>query len=237
MPASWPVELASTTVTEPEFRAVFFDFGGVVLTSPFEAFERYERANDLPVGLIRAVNATSPDDNAWARLERNEVGVDGFVPLFEAEARALGHEVDGRAVVAMLAGTVRPPMVGAIDAINAAGLVTACLTNNVAPSGRDGAEESPIDGRSAAEKAAVADALRRFDVLVESSVIGVRKPEPAFYEKALDAAGVEPTEVVFLDDLGINLKPARAMGMTTIKVVDPIDALRELESLLDLPLL
>ncbi len=223
------------------FRAVFFDFGGVVLTSPFEAFERYERANGLPVGFIRTVNSTNPDDNAWARLERNEVGVDGFVPLFEAEAQTLGHRVDGYAVITMLAGTVRPVMVDAIDKIAAAGLTTACLTNNFSDRGTAGAEAErhrrPIDLRNPEEKAAVAAVLERFDVVVESSVVGVRKPEPEFYRRALDLAGVEPTEVVFLDDLGVNLKPARAMGMSTIKVEDPVAALMELQDLLGLELL
>ncbi len=225
------------------FRAVFFDFGGVVLTSPFEAFERYERANGLPVGFIRTVNSTNPDDNAWARLERNEVGVDGFVPLFEAEAQTLGHRVDGYAVITMLAGTVRPVMVDAIDKIAAAGLTTACLTNNFSDRGTADAEAEaerhrrPIDLRTPEEKAAVAAVLERFDVVVESSVVGVRKPEPEFYRRALDLAGVEPTEVVFLDDLGVNLKPARAMGMSTIKVEDPVAALMELQDLLGLELL
>lgn len=226
---------------DSDFRAVFFDFGGVVLTSPFEAFERYERANGLPVGFIRTVNSTNPDDNAWARLERNDVGVDGFVSLFEAEAETLGHRVDGYAVIAMLAGTVRPVMVDAIDTIAAAGLTTACLTNNFSDRGPADAEadrhRQPIDPRTPEEKAAVAAVLERFDVIVESSVVGMRKPEPEFYRRALDLAGVEPTEVVFLDDLGVNLKPARAMGMSTIKVDDPVAALLELQDLLGLELL
>lgn len=226
-------------MVESQFRAVFFDFGGVVLTSPFEAFERYERANGLPAGFIRTVNSRNPDDNAWAQLERSEVGVDGFVPLFEAEAEALGHRVDGYEVITMLAGTVRPAMVDAIDVINAAGLTTACLTNNFSDRGPGDADRNrqPVDRRTPNEKAAVAAALQRFDVIVESSVVGVRKPEPEFYRRALELAGVEPTEVVFLDDLGVNLKPARAMGMRTIKVDDPIDALTELQELLGLELL
>ncbi len=222
---SWPV-------TESSFRAVFFDFGGVVLTSPFEAFARYERRNALPDGFIRTINATNPDDNAWARLERGDVDIDRFVALFEAEAGELGHEIDGRAVLAMLAGTVRPAMAAAIDTIKRAGLITACLTNNFAADRSD-----QVDRRTSEEKAAVAGVLDRFDFIIESSVVGVRKPEPEFYQHALDRAGVEPAEVVFLDDLGVNLKPARAMGMTTIKVVDPIAALTELQALLDLEIL
>ena len=230
------VTLRSAIVIDSGFRAVFFDFGGVVLTSPFEAFERYERVNGLPVGFIRSVNSTNPDDNAWARLERNEVGLDGFVPLFEAEAEALGQHVDGHAVISMLAGTVRPMMVAAIDTIRSVGLIAACLTNNFADRGAD-RRTRPYDNRTTDERAAVADALSRFDFIVESSVVGVRKPEPAFYQHALERAGVEPSQVVFLDDLGVNLKPARAMGMSTIKVADPVDALTQLGALLGLELL
>ena len=75
-----------------------------------------------------------------------------------------------------------------------------------------------------------------FDVVLESSKIGVRKPEPRIYELACEALEVEPADCVFLDDLGINLKPARAMGMTTIKVVEPGDALAELEQVVGFPL-
>lgn len=233
------VGVGSSAVTASSFRAVFFDFGGVVLTSPFEAFQHYEREHGLPDGFIRTVNSTNPHDNAWARLERNEIGVDGFIPLFETEAEELGHRVDGHAVISMLAGTVRPVMVDAIDTIKAAGLIVACLTNNFADKGAersDGAAR-PIDMRTSEERAAVVDALARFDHLVESSVVGARKPEPAFYHAALDLAAVEPTEVVFLDDLGVNLKPAREMGMATIKVIDAVDALTDLQALLGFELL
>ncbi len=223
--------VVSTAVADSAFSAVFFDFGGVVLTSPFEAFERYERTNGLPVGLIRDINATNPDDNAWARLERNEVDVDGFVPLFEAEARVRGLDVDGTKVIAMLAGTVRSEMVDAIDRIKAAGMVTACLTNNFVA-----ADARRVDDRTPEERKRVAEVLERFDFIVESSVVGVRKPEPEFYLRALELADVPAAEVVFLDDLGVNLKPARAMGMTTIKVVDPTDALTELQAHLGIDL-
>jgi putative hydrolase of the HAD superfamily len=208
---------------------VFFDFGGVVLTSPFEAFERYERDHGLPGGFIRAINSTNPDTNAWARMERGEVDVRSFVSLFEAEAEALGHRVDGYAVIGMLAGRVRPAMVEAIARINAAGLITACLTNNFNDPDRSGERHG---GRSAAEADEVRNVLAMFDHMVESSVVGVRKPEPDFYRRALAMARVQAEATVFLDDLGINLKPARAMGMTTIKVIDPMIALGELQDLL-----
>lgn len=214
----------------PTVRAVLFDFGGVITTSPFDAFARYEKDNELPSGLIRRVNATNPDDNAWARFERREVDVDGFVRRFEQETEELGHRVDGRDVLRLIAGTVRPQMVDAVDRIKQSGLITACLTNNftpIDPSATDAADPAT------AEAAAV---MARFDHLIQSSVIGIRKPEQGFYQIALDRVGVAADEAAFLDDLGVNLKPARAMGMRTIKVVDPDSALAELETILGLSL-
>jgi putative hydrolase of the HAD superfamily len=207
-------------------RAVFWDFGGVVLSSPFEAFNRYEEAKGLPRDLIRTVNATNPDTNAWARLERSEVGFDEFCDLFEAECAALGHTVAAREMLGLLQGEIRPAVVEAIRRCRDAGLVTACLTNNFVSGDR-----TPADGRPDH-----AEVLDLFAFVLESSKAGVRKPDPRFYELACELAGVEPGEVVFLDDLGINLKPAKALGMATIKVVDPDVALAELEALLALPL-
>jgi len=209
------------------FKAVLFDFGGVILSSPFDAFADYEKANGLPDRFLRGLNATNHHDNAWAKLERNEVDIDGFAPLFEAEALAAGHSVDARQVLALLAGVIRPEMVRALDAIRAADLATACLTNNFVAF-EDFSEDVRAEGRDAV--------LARFDVIIESSKVGVRKPDPRFYEFACDALGVAPEECVFLDDLGVNLKPARAMGMTTIKVDDPAVALAELATTLGIPL-
>jgi putative hydrolase of the HAD superfamily len=202
-------------------RAVIFDFGGVILTSPFAAFARYERDNGLPEGFLRRLNATNPDDNAWARLERNAVDRDGFVELFEAEAREAGHEIDGHAVLGLLGSTeLRPRMVEAVRRCHER-LKTALLTNNFS--------RSPAGGLMAA-------LLQHFDVVVESSKVGVRKPDPAIYEMVCAELGVAPPEAVFLDDLGVNLKPARAMGMATIKVGDPDDALAELQQVVGFPL-
>ncbi len=207
-------------------RAVLWDFGGVILSSPFEAFRRYEAEHEIPLDFIRRVNATNPDRNAWARLERSELDHVGFDAAFAEEARALGHEVPGADVLALLAGDVRPEMVTALDAVIAAGYRTACLTNNVVS--RD---EDPEAGRPDVDAV-----MARFDVVVESSKLGIRKPEPTFYHRACELLGVEPAECVFLDDLGINLKPAKAMGMTTIKVDEPADAIAELEQVLGIPL-
>ncbi len=205
-------------------RAVLFDFGGVILTSPFEAFEAYEHRVGLPAGTIRSINATNPNDNAWARLERSEVDLQGFSALFEAEAAALGHEVSGAEVLACLHGEVRPEMVGAIEALRERFSI-ALLTNNFV----SGTPEWSSGG-------SFASLLGLFDVIVESSEVGCRKPERRFYEIALQRLGIEAHEAVFLDDLGINLKPAAAMGMLTIKVTDPALALEELSEATGMPL-
>jgi len=218
------------------FTAVLWDFGGVILSSPFEAFNHYEAGVGLPRDFIRTVNATNPHTNAWARLERNDISPAEFDQAFADDSRALGHEVRGADVLALLAGEVRPQMVEALDALKAAGYKIACLTNNVVTSdsefGDDPALEVIADDRSAA----IASIMDRFDAVVESSKVGVRKPEPRFYEIACELLGVQPADCVFLDDLGINLKPAAAMGMTTIKVIDPDKALAELSTILDIAL-
>jgi len=202
-------------------KAVLWDFGGVILTSPFEAFAEHERSSGLPVGFIRGVNATNPDTNAWAQLERQEITTEQFNLAFEAEALALGGNVSGAQVLELLAGDIRPEMVSALHRIKDAGFHQACLTNSVA-TGVSRPEVEPI--------------MAIFDVVIESSKLGIRKPEPRFYELACEALEVEPSECVFLDDLGINLKPARAMGMATIKVDTPAQALGELEVVLGLEL-
>ena len=214
--------------TERTITAALFDFGGVILSSPFDAFADYEREHGLPDGFIRGLNATNPDDNAWARMERNDVSIPEFCELFEAEARAAGGELDAREVLARLRGTIRPAMVEAVRRCKAQ-LKTACLTNNfVAP------DASHPEGRMDPES--FDGVMDLFDVVVESSKAGCRKPDPRFYEIACEELGIEPHEAVFLDDLGINLKPAKAMGMTTIKVVDPDQAIAELEAVVGFPL-
>jgi putative hydrolase of the HAD superfamily len=211
--------------------AVFWDFGGVILTSPFEAFNRYEDEAGLARDFIRTVNATDPDTNAWARLERADIDHVAFDGLFAEESARLGHRIPGADVLALLKGDIRPGMVEALRRIKAAGLPQACLTNNVV--GGDGVTNTAASSRAAA----IAGIMAGFDAVVESSKVGCRKPERRFYEIACELVGVQPSEVVFLDDLGVNLKPAAAMGMHTIKVGDPIVALRELETVIGLELL
>lgn len=208
-------------------KAVLWDFGGVILSSPFEAFRHFESTRGLPPDFIRTVNTAEPHANAWARLERAEITAEEFDSEFARESAALGHEVRGADLLELVAGEVREEMVTAIDRIKDAGLATACLTNNIA-----GGSIS-VDGEVRPDVAAV---MARFDVVLESSKLGVRKPEPAFYELACERLGVTPDECVFLDDLGVNLKPARTMGMVTIKVDDPAVALDELGDVLGLEL-
>ena len=210
-------------------RAVLWDFGGVILSSPFEAFRRYEREAGLPEDFIRSLNARNPDANAWAKMERSEVSLAQFVALFEAEALALGHELDGWRVLQAISGDIRPQMVEALRRCRAAFKV-ACITNNM----KHG--EGPGMARSAEKAAAVAEIMTLFEHVVESSRLGFRKPDPRIYHHACELIGVAPERCIYLDDLGINLKPARAMGMCTIKVGDPDVAIAELEAMVGIPL-
>lgn len=207
-------------------RAVLWDFGGVILSSPFEAFNDYEVENGLPTDFIRGVNSTDPHTNAWARFERSEIDPVAFDAAFAAESARLGHEVRGAAVLALLHGEIRPEMVRALARVKEAGLLTACLTNNVVSGGGD-----PTGRRDL-----ITEVMGLFDVVVESSKVGVRKPEVRFYELACELLAVTPEECVFLDDLGVNLKPAAAMGMKTIKVASAAQALGELQHVLGIDL-
>jgi putative hydrolase of the HAD superfamily len=202
-------------------RAALFDFGGVISSSPFDGFAQYERDHGLPEGFLRGLNATNHDTNAWARHERNEVTFDEFCAAYEAEALAEGWTIDAREVMACLAGEIRPEMLEAIKRCHER-LKTALITNNVA---------SMSDGEPT--MLGVVDGL--FDVIVESSKTGLRKPDPRIYELTCELLGVAPDEIVFLDDLGVNLKPAAQMGMKTIKVIDPDAALSELEAAVGFP--
>ena len=223
-------------------RAVLWDFGGVILTSPFEAFRRYESATGLPQDFIRTINSTNPHSNAWALLERSDISTKEFDELFAQESSARGHRVPGADVLALLSGDIRPNMVAALDAVIAAGFKTACLTNNMVTTNNDMVttnndmvttnDNTVTTSESSNERASeLAAVMNRFDVIVESSKVGVRKPEPRFYEIACEMLDVTPGECVFLDDLGINLKPAAAMGMRTIKVADPVDAISQLAAI------
>lgn len=204
------------------FRAVLFDLGGVVFDSPLDAFAQYEIEAGIPANFIRTLNATNSDHNAWARYERGELDRDAFVAAFEAESLAAGHQLNGLRVLESLKGDLRPAMMTALRRLAESDLLTAAVTNNVAP--------------MASGDRDVSELLGLFDAVVESSVVGVRKPEEAFYRIALDELEVGAHECVYLDDLGVNLKPARALGMTTIKVQGADAALAELEQHVGIPL-
>ena len=204
-------------------KAIFWDFGGVITSSPFEAFNVFEKNNNLPSDFLRKVNSTNPDDNAWAKLERSEVNLEEFDLLFEEESNELGHSVKGKEVIALLQGQIRPEMVNALQKIKGK-LIQACLTNNIQSLKKETFEENNVSVSGKHE-----EIMKLFNFVIESSKVNLRKPDPAFYKLACEKAEIEPFEAVFLDDLGINLKPAKILGMKTIKVIDSIDALQELQ--------
>jgi epoxide hydrolase-like predicted phosphatase len=206
------------------FRAVIFDLGGVVLDSPLHAIARYERAIGVPEGHInRVVVATGPE-GAWSRLERGEVAMDAFLRDFDQECADAGHAISAAEMMARIgeSSAPRPAMLGAIRRLRGHGLRVAALTNNWA-------NEAPT-------RPAHADLRDLFHVFVESSVVGLRKPDPRIYQHTCEALEVQPAESVFLDDIGRNLKSARALGMHTIKVESPERALEELATAVDLDL-
>lgn len=206
--------------------AVIFDLGGVVLGSPLQAIRAYERELGLPVNAINRVAAETAPHGAWSRLERGELPMEAFYSAFEADCAAAGLTISAREMMVRVGQAAVPceSMLIAIARIREAGLRTAALTNNWANDA-----PGPDDGTRALRE--------HFHVFIESSVEGLRKPDPRIYELACTRLRVAPREAAFLDDIGANLKSARALGMHTIKVDDPEDALRELESILDLPLL
>jgi putative hydrolase of the HAD superfamily len=207
--------------------AVIFDFGGVLTSSPFEAFSRFETERGLPIDIIRRTNAANHLENAWAKFERAEVDVDTFDQLFAAESLALGAEVRGREVLPLLQGDLRPEMVEALKRIKAQ-FKTGCITNNL-PANAIGS----MTGRSLY----VAEVMVLFDHVIESAKIGLRKPDPCIYQLMVETLKVDPKRCVYLDDLGVNLKPAREMGMTTIKVTSGAQAIAELEAATGLKLI
>ncbi len=215
---------------ERRFDAVIFDFGGVITASPFEAFNRLEEERGLPANFIRTVNATNPHDNAWARFERAEIDARTFDVLFEAEAEALGHSIEGRAVLAVLSGSIRPAMVRALDQLAGAGYRLACITNNV-PAGHGAGMARSGDAKDAYEQV-----FARFEQVIESSKAGVRKPDPRIYLMMCEALGLDAARCIYLDDLGINCKPAATLGMAAIKVTSGEQALGELGGLLGMEL-
>lgn len=212
-----------------DLQAVIWDFGGVFTSSPFEAFNTYEAEKGLPTDFIRSVNAKNPLDNAWALLERSEVTPDEFDTLFRAESKALGHEVPGHDVLGLLSGRIRPPVIEALKVCKAR-VKVGCITNNA----KVGKGASMTEDEDRAREAG--KILDRFDHVIESSKVGLRKPDPRIYALMCEALGVEAAHCIYLDDLGINLKPARAMGMTTIKVTSESQLLEDLAKATGFPI-
>ena len=207
-----------------DIQAVVFDIGGVVQDSPLEAIARYERDHGLPAHAINRAVVASGEHGAWSRLERGELTVEGWCAPFEAECRAHGVTVSTARLMQYIAeaGRERPEMLRAVRRLREAGLRVGALTNNWA---------------TAEVPAAPHPIGRHFDVLVESRAVGMRKPDPRIYRLVCERLGVEPPQAAFLDDIGANLKSARALGMHTIKVTAPAQALRELGALVGLELL
>jgi putative hydrolase of the HAD superfamily len=210
-----------------EIRAVIFDLGGVVLDSPLHTIVRYERENEIPEGFINRVVVDTGSSGAWSRMERGELNMESFFQPFEKDCANAGQTISARKLMTAIGENAgpRPAMLDAISAIRRSGLLAAALTNNWAS-----AEDAAVE--PGGSKALVP----HFDFFIESSVVGLRKPDPRIYQHACNTIGIEPSEAIFLDDIGRNLKSARQMGMTTIKVEDPTVALGELEGLLGFPL-
>ena len=206
------------------FSSVFWDFGGVITSSPFEAFSNFELNNNLPKDFIRKVNSTNHKFNAWAQLEQSKINLEEFDVLFKKESKSLGYEVSGGQILNLLQGEIRPKMVNALEKLKKENFTLACLTNNFNSGDKN---QSALDDINE-ERTKI---MNNFDYIIESKELGIRKPDVEFYLKALEISGADPKKTIFLDDLGINLKPAKELGMTTIKVLDSDQALKELGNL------
>src|SRR6202049_1487870 len=168
--------------------AVIWDFGGVLTSSPFEAFARFEVERGLPADIIRRTNANNHWENAWAKFERAEVDLEAFDRLFAAESLALGAEVRGKDVLPLLSGDLRPEIVEALRRVKTR-FKTGCITNNL-PANAIGSK----GGRSIY----AAEVMALFDHIIESAKIGLRKPDPRIYRMMVEALGVDPTAFVYL---------------------------------------
>ncbi len=202
-----------------KYKAIIWDFGGVITSSPFQAFNQFEEANGLPKDIIRTINSENPDTNAWAKFESNSITIDVFNDLFLKEAKAKGFDIKGRDIIKLLKGSIRKNMVSFLRELKS-DFKLGCITNNVKSSSEENNDNE------------TKEAMSLFDHVIESSIVGIRKPNPEIYMMSCDALKVSPDQCIYLDDLGINLKPARELGMTTIKVIQPEDAIQEVRNLL-----
>ena len=202
-----------------KYKAIIWDFGGVITSSPFDAFNEFEEVNGLPKDIIRTINSENPDMNAWAQFESNSITIDQFDDLFLKEAKTKGFDIKGRDIIKLLKGSIRENMVSFLRELKA-DFKLGCITNNVKTSLEENTDNE------------TKEAMSIFDHVIESSIVGIRKPNPEIYMMSCDALNVSPDQCIYLDDLGINLKPARELGMTTIKVIQPEDAIQEVRNLL-----
>ena len=202
-----------------KYKAIIWDFGGVITSSPFDAFNEFEEVNGLPKDIIRTINSENSDMNAWAQFESNSITIDQFDDLFLKEAKAKGFDIKGRDIIKLLKGSIRENMVSFLRELKS-DFKLGCITNNVKPSSEENTDNE------------TKEAMSIFDHVIESSIVGIRKPIPEIYMMSCDALNVSPDQCIYLDDLGINLKPARELGMTTIKVIQPEDAIQEVRNLL-----
>ena len=202
-----------------KYKAIIWDFGGVITSSPFEAFNNFEEANGLPKDIIRTINSENPDMNAWAQFESNSITIDEFNDLFLKEAKAKGFDIKGKDIIKLLKGSIRENMVSFLRELKS-NFKLGCITNNVKSSSEENTDNE------------TEEVMSIFDHVIESSIVGIRKPNPEIYMMSCDALNVSPDQCIYLDDLGINLKPARKLGMTTIKVIEPEDAIQEVRNLL-----
>ena len=202
-----------------KYKAIIWDFGGVITSSPFDAFNEFEEVNGLPKDIIRTINSENSDMNAWAQFESNSITIDQFNDLFLKEAKAKGFDIKGRDIIKLLKGSIRENMVSFLRELKS-DFKLGCITNNVKSSSEENTDNE------------TKEAMSIFDHVIESSIVGIRKPNPEIYIMSCDALNVSPDQCIYLDDLGINLKPARELGMTTIKVIKPEDAIQEVRNLL-----
>lgn len=206
-------------------KTIIFDFGGVVTNSPIEGFKKLEDTYGYAKGLITSINMNNPNNNAWAQSERGEINIDTFLSQFEKEALEIGQKINANEILMQLYGSMRPIMVNKIISLaKSKKYKLICLTNVLKGIKKFMPKEREED---------VNNIMSYFDVIYESYKIGMRKPESRIYEYIIENLAIIPNEAVFLDDLGMNLKTAKKLGINTIKVVDPEESIKELDLLLE----
>jgi putative hydrolase of the HAD superfamily len=205
------------------YRAAIFDIGGVLTHSPVTRIQQYCLEQAIPDDVRYAIFA--PDDGPWSRFERSELTREQFAAEFDAHVTRCGTAARGTSFMEwfFVGFGERPEMVAVVKHLRGK-VKLGSITNNVA-------RDEPAQRRTSG-----IDLPSLFDVVVESAIEGIRKPDPRIYRLACERLGVEPTEAVFLDDLGSNLKGAKALGMHTIKVDATASAIDDLEAALGIPL-